>query len=188
MINRTSTGKWFLVIAAVIVVTASVLVFIGKRQEVLNGNQQQPKRQPPRDWLTSIPPVASKVKDLEIVNARIVRLGTDAAGIAFEIRNNSPRGVMAVRVVCGNGGISKDGFEDEDNPTVIIEPYGTLTAEMNDELTPKAPIEVISATFEDGADEGDETSLKLMRKIRARERARHKAEKQGQPADRKPNQ
>lgn len=188
MINRNSKGTWFLVVAAVMLVAASVIVFTGKRQPNLSGTQQQPKRPPPRDWLTSVPPVSSKVKDLEIINARIVRPGTDAAGVAFEIRNNSPRGVMAISITSGGPSISKDGLSDEDNPTVIIEPYGTLTAEMNGELTPGAPIEVISAAFEDGAEEGDETSLKFMHKIRVRERARHKAEKQGHEPERKPNQ
>lgn len=183
MKNRNSNGKWFFLVAAVMVMTAlvvSVVVFSAKRQE--------PKQRHRMDWLSSVPPVMSKVKDLEIINARIVRPGTDAAGVAFEIRNKSYRGVMAVSITSGGPSISKDGLEDEDNPVVIIEPYGTLTAEMSGELTPGAPIEVISATFEDGAEEGDETSLKFMRKIRVRERARHKGEKQGQPAERRPNQ
>lgn len=151
----------------------SVVVFSAKRQE--------PKQQHRMDWLSAVPPVISKVKDLEIIHARIVRLGTDAAGVAFAIRNKSPRGVMAVDITCGQGGISKDGLEDEDNPIVIIEPYGTLTAEMRGELTRDAPIVISAATFEDGTEEGDETSLKFMRKIRVRERARHKPRSKDSP-------
>ncbi|MGI8734697.1 MAG: hypothetical protein ACR2LM_15495 [Pyrinomonadaceae bacterium] len=183
MINRNSKGKWPFLVAAVMAVTAllvSVVVFSAKRQE--------PKQQHPKDWLSSIPRTMSKVKDLEIINARIVRPSTDAPGVAFEIRNNSNRAVMAVHITSGESGISKDGNEDEENPTVIIEPYGTLTAEMNDELTRDAPIVIDAATFADGTEEGDETTLKFMHKIRVRERARHRAEKQRLSTERKPNQ
>src|SRR6266851_612855 len=172
MINRNSKRKWYLLVAAAMVVTAlvvSVVVFSAKKQEL--------KQEHPKDWLSSIPPVKSKVKDLEIINMRIVRAGSEARGVAFEIRNNSSRAVMAIDITSGEAGISKDGLEDEDNPTVIIEPYGTLTAEMNDELTRDAPIVISAATFEDGTEEGTESSLESIHRARAHERARHRAEK-----------
>lgn len=183
MINRNSKRGWFLLIAAVLAVTAlvvSVVVFSAKRQES--------KEQHPKDWLSSVPPVISKVKDLEIINARIIRADSDARGVAFEIRNNSNRAVMAVDIMCGEAGISKDGLGDEEHPTVIIEPYGTLTAEMNDELSPGFPIVLSGATYQDGTEEGTEASLKALHRGRAHERARRKAEKEGQLAERKPNQ
>lgn len=183
MIDRNSKRRWFFLVGAAMAVTAlvvSVVVFSAKRQE--------PKQLHPKDWLSSIPRVMSKVKDLEIINARIVRAGSDAPGVAFEIRNNSNRAVMAVDITCGQAGISQDGLEDEDNPTVLIEPYATRTEEMNDELTRDAPIVISSATFQDGTEEGDEASVKLMQKLRAHDRAKHKAKKQGQAAERKPNQ
>lgn len=183
MINRDSKRKWLLLIAAVMVVTAlavSVVVFSAKRQE--------PKQQHVEDWLSSIPRLKSKVKDLEIVNARIVRVGTEAQGVAFEIRNNSNRAVMAIDITSGESGISKDGLEDEDNPVVIIEPYGTLTAEMKDELTRDAPIVISAATFQDGTDEGSESSLESIHRARAHERARHRAEKEQASPGRNPNQ
>lgn len=182
MINRNSKRRWFFLVGAAMAVTAlvvSVVVFSAKREE--------PKQQHPKDWLSSIPPVMSQVKDLEIINPRIVRAGSDAPGVAFEIRNNSNRAVMAVSITSGQSGISQDGLEDEDNPTVLIEPYGTLTAEMNDELTRDAPIVISSATFQDGSEAGSESSVRLMQKLRARDRARHKAEKERKTAERKPN-
>ncbi len=172
----------FLFVAGIAVMGSviSAVVFSAKRQ--------QPKKQHPKVWLTSIPPVLSKVKDLEIVNARIVRAGSDAPGVAFEIRNNSNRAVTAVDITCGEAGISKDGLGDEEHPTVVIEPYGTLTAEMNDELSPGFPIVLSGATYEDGTEEGTESSLKAIHRARAHERARRKAEKEGKGAERKPNQ
>jgi hypothetical protein len=187
MINLNSKGKWFFVIAALMLMTASILVFNSKRQEILSGTPQQPKKPHKNDWLTSVPPISSEVKDLEIINARIVMAGTEPRGVAFEIQNKSNRGVMAVSITCGGPRIAKDGLEDEENPTVIIEPYGTLAAEMNSELTPGAPIVIDAAMFEDGTEEGDKTTLAFEHKIRAREQARHKAEKK-QAAERSPNQ
>ncbi len=183
MINRNAKGKWFFLLSAVMVVTAlvvSVVVFSAKRQK--------PKQDHPKDWLTSIPPVKSKVKDLEIINARIIGVGSEARGVAFEIRNNSNRAVMAIDITSGESGISKDGLEDEDNPTVIIEPYGTLTAEMKDELARDAPIVISAATFQDGTEEGTESSLESIHKARTHERARHRAEKGQTSPGRSPNQ
>lgn len=186
MIKVKSKRKWLFLAALVGVSIAIVatVVFSSKKQQPIVGST----RKHPKEWLSSIPAVDSKVKVLEIINARIVRAGTDAPGVAFEIRNNSNLAVMAVEVTCGEGGISTDGLEDEDHPKVIIQPFGVLTAEMNDELSPGFPIVITAATFEDGTEKGRESSVELMQKLRTRERARHKAEKQSQPEQEKPHQ
>jgi hypothetical protein len=136
---------------------------------VLSARRQSQSKQP-KDWLTSIPKVDSKVKDLEIINARIVRPGTEAPGVAFEILNNSSRAVMAIEVSCGQRSIAKDGLEDDENPTVIIEPYGSLTAEMSGELEAAKPIVITAAVFDDKKEEGVKASLELMHKVRARQK------------------
>lgn len=173
MINRSAHRKWFLLFAALLM-TASI-ISVG----VYSARKQQPKTPHPRDWLTSTPRMMSKVKDLEIINARIVRAGSDAPGVTFEIRNNSHRAVMAVDIMCGDAGMSKDGLGDEEHPTVVIEPYGTLTVEMNDEMSPGLPIVLSGATFEDGIEEGSDISLKAIHRGREHERARLKAERAG---------
>lgn len=183
MTNRPAKRRWFLLCAAVAMLAASV-ISVG----VFSAKKQNPKTQRPRDWLTTTPPVTSKVKDLEIVNARIVRADSDAPGVAFKIRNNSHRAVMAVDIMCGESGISKDGLGDEEHPTVVIEPYGMLAVEMNDELAPGLPIVLTGATFEDGTEEGTVTSLKALHRGRKHERARRKAEKEAKPAERERNQ
>ena len=182
MINQSSKVKWLFIIA-VIVVSAS---FAGAF--VFNSKRQQQKQQRRKDWLSAIPPVTSKVKGLEIINARIVRPDSDAPGVAFEIRNNTNRAVMAVDIMCGEAGLSKDGLGDEEHPTVVIEPYGTLTAEMNDELSLGMPIVLSGATFEDGTEQGTEASLKALHRARAHERARRKAEKERKASDGSINQ
>lgn len=152
--------------------------------------QSTPQQQNPRtkEWLSSIPAVHSKVKELEIVNVRIVRSNTDLPGVAFDILNKTDRSVMAIRISCGNDAISQDGLEDQEHPKVIIEPYGTLSAEMTGELKPGVPIVIKSATFQDGKEEGDPISLDIMRKIRERKRARLAAERGVRSAERNSNQ
>lgn len=141
----------------------------------------------PKEWLTSVPEVSSEVKDLEIINPRIVGQHTELAAVAFEIHNKSGRTVMAVKITCGKASISKDGMWDEENPTVVIEPHGTLTAEMKGELSPGNPIVITAAIYADGKEDGVESALYLMKRIRVRERERLRAEK-GNVAGRISNQ
>lgn len=183
MKNRILDRKWLIFFVVVVLVTISVIGVA-----VIGAKRQQPKTRHPKEWLASVPPVSSKVKDLEIVNARIVRPGSDTPGVAFEILNKSDRAVMAVSITCGGPSITKDGLDDEDHPIVVIEPHGVLTAEMNDELTPGAPIVISAATFQDQTEEGSESSLKLMRAMRAHERARLKSQREQESPGRRPNQ
>jgi len=98
-------------------------------------------------------------------------------GVAFEVWNKSNRAVMAIEISCGKGSIAKDGLEDDEKPTVVIEPYGTLPVEMTGELDPGNPIVITAAIFNDKKEEGEKSSLDLIHKVRARERALLKAKK-----------
>src|SRR5437773_786359 len=102
MINRNNKRKLLFLFAAVMLVTLSVIsveVFSAKRKGLKRPPQQTPQT---KEWLSSIPSVRSKIKDLEIINARIVRPNTEAPGVAFEILNKSDRAVMAVGIICGD--------------------------------------------------------------------------------------
>jgi hypothetical protein len=179
MINRSAKRKLSFVLAAGMLVVAvfSAAVFSAKKRLPFSAKAQQPVQRHRKDWLFSPPAGLSKVKDLQIINQRIVRADTEDPGVAFEILNKSNRAVMAVRIACGDGRISADGLDDEAQTHVIIEPYGTLTAEMNGELDPGHPMVITAATFQDGKEEGDDDSVKFMQRIRLRERARHKAQR-----------
>ena len=146
---------------------------------VLSARIQSQSKQP-KDWLRSIPGVESKVKNLQIINPRIVRAGTEMPGVEFEVLNNSDKAVMAIEISCGKHSIAKDGLEDEENPTALIEPYGTLQAEMSGQLEPDKPLVITAAVFDDGKEEGISSSIELMHKVRTRQReslkARRKAE------------
>lgn len=133
-----------------------------------------PQRQP-------LPPVLSIIKNLQVVSVREVYTGTPAAGVEVEIFNNSAKPVMAVDLVAGEGAITRNGLSDEENPIVVIEPFGTTTIMMSfGEMTPGAPLVVSAVTYADGSEEGDERSLRIMHKIRERNRAVMKAKREKQ--------
>ena len=170
MLSTLTSKRRAVLLAVAILFTAALSLGVhSARKQQPTSRQQNP---PTKEWLFSIPPVHSKVKELEIVNVRIVRSNTELPGVAFDILNKSGRRVMAIRISCGDSAISQDGLEDEEHPKVIIEPYGTLSAEMTGELRPGNPLMIKSATFQDGKEEGDPTSLEIMRKIREEKRAR----------------
>jgi hypothetical protein len=185
MLSTRKSKRRAVLVAVVVLFTAclSLGVYSAKKQQPTAQQQNRPTK----EWLFSIPAVRSKVKDLEIVNVRIVRGDTDAPGVAFDILNKAGRPVMAVEISCGNSAISQDGLEDEEHPKVIIEPYGILSAEMTGELKPGAPLVVASAMFHDGKEEGDALSLEMMRKTRKTIRARIAAERGMRPAERNSN-
>ncbi|MGH9960778.1 MAG: hypothetical protein ACREBC_27270, partial [Pyrinomonadaceae bacterium] len=89
----------------------------------------------------------------------------------------SNRAVRSIEISSSGYSMTNDGLEDDEKPTVIIEPYGIMSAEMNAGLEPGKPIVITAAVFDDMKEEGRQTSLELMRKIRLRQRAILKARK-----------
>jgi hypothetical protein len=136
-------------------------------------SQRRESRESRQQAVTAIPPAFSKIRTLEIVSTKIINENTPAAGVSVEIRNNSDRTVMAVDLVCGEGAITKNGLTDEDNPIVVIEPFGTITIQMGfSEMTPGAPLVVSAVTYGDKTEEGDEQSLRIMHKFRDSDKER----------------
>lgn len=163
--------KWpsRIVLFAAAIAAVAAAVSIG----VVSKSRQQKER------VYALPQIYSKVKDLEVINATIIDAKTPAARVQLEIWNHSSQAVMAVHVVAGEGSIMRNGLEDAEHPLVVIEPYGTTTIEMAfGEMTPGAPLVVSAVTYADGAEEGVQESLKIMNKIRERDRARIQAERE----------
>lgn len=166
MTNRITKRKWFLLLASTLI-TASIVtaaVFSVRRQKA-----QSPPEQP---RVNHMPPVFSKVKDLEIVRTSIIDPGSPGAGVAVEIKNNSNKDALAVDLVCGEGGITRNGLHDEEHPIVVVKAHETMTIRMSfSEMTFGAPLVVSAVTWADGSEEGDEKSLRLMHLNRQRDRA-----------------
>lgn len=161
-----------------IVVSGILITFFIVTVAVLSARWQSPKNKQLKEWLNSGVQSGTKVKDLEIINLKVVRQDTDVPGVAFEVWNRSNRAVMAIEISCGKGSIAKDGLEDEEHPTVIIEPYGTLPVEISSDLDPGNPIVITAAIFSDNKEEGQKSSLELMHKIRARQQEAKKRKNQ----------
>jgi len=161
-----------------LVVSAILITFFIVSAAVLSARWQTPKNKKLKEWLSSAPQSGTKVKDLEIINLKVVRQNTDIPGVVFEVWNKSNRAVMAIEISCGKGSIAKDGLENEENPAVVIEPYGTLPVEMSGELDPGNPIVITAAIFNDNKEEGQKSSLELMHKIRARQQETRKQKNQ----------
>jgi hypothetical protein len=169
MSNNERRGRRLILFATIILMTASVISAV-----VISKGKKQ------RERVSTMPPVFSKVRTLEVVNATIVDPNTPAASVVVEIWNNSDKTVMAVDLVSGEGGVTRNGLSDEEHPIVVIQPYGTTKIRMNfGEMTPGAPLVVSAATYADGTEEGDESSLRGMHAKRALDRAQRKAEKEG---------
>lgn len=147
---------------------------------VFNPKPQKPKRQLPKEPpVTSMPPVYSKIKTLEVVTAWIVNqeIGVPAARVV--IRNNSDKDIVAVDLVCGNGAVTENGLNDEEHPVVVVKAHETFIMEMNfSAMTFGAPLVVSAVTYADGTEEGDEKSLRAMHLAREHDRAVIKARKE----------
>ena len=69
---------------------------------------------------------------------------------------------MAVDVVAGESGITKNGLTDQEHPLVVIEPYGTTKMEIPIGFAdPGAALVVSAVTYADGTEEGEAESLKV---------------------------
>lgn len=167
--------KWFFLVG-VIVLAATVVgsaVFSAKRQ-------QPQKKWPDQQRVTTMPEVLSRVKTVEIVRTWIEDPNTPHASAALEVRNNSRKDIMAVDLVSGDGGVTRNGLTDEDHPIVVIKPGDTTTLKMNfGEMTFGAPLVISSVVYGDGTEEGDERSLKTIRQIREHDR-KAKKEREGE--------
>jgi hypothetical protein len=160
--------KAFLIFTIVLAATIfGSVVFSGARKV----------QRPPR----TIPPISSKINTIEVVSSRVVNEDTPAVGVEIVVRNWSAKPVMAIDLVAGDGAVTKNGLTDEENPIVVIEPYGTTTLAMTfGAMTPGASLIISAVTYGDGTEEGDEESLRIMRKVREREKERIQAARRGE--------
>jgi len=166
MSRRTLLLRLFLIVVAISL--GSLLAFVAFSKKV----------DPQRMMVTTIPPVLSKIKSVEVVGTKVINAGTPAAGVSVEIRNNSSKAITAVDLVCGDGAVTKNGLTDEQNPLVVVEPYNTTTLEMSfSEMTPDAPLVISAVTYADGTEEGDQKSLAIMHKIRERDREKLRSQR-----------
>ena len=164
--------KSILALGAVVLVSASVLGIVIGARSVKRG---QVKREPVTDTL---PPVSSKVKGLEVVNAGITHQGEPGAEAFLVIINKSNVGVTAFTVTFGDVSIGKDGGLFTDNPEVIIEPHGETTLSFSlSNLEKDVPLAITGVSYADGSEDGLPIVLKRMHEYRAQEKAKRDAKR-----------
>lgn len=161
---RTQTPNAVLILGAVLLLLASVTV--ASIWTFKARGKQQPDK---------LPPVISKVKDVEILSATIK--GSD---VVLIVRNNSYKSVIAITIESRNetdaSGINFNTVSfGNDMPHIIIEPYGTYTLSMSlSNVLPGAPVQIGGVMYSDGTQDGDERTLETMRGQRAHKKANRK--------------
>ena len=123
-----------------------------------------------RKYVTdTLPPVFSKVKNLQVLNAFIERKGEPSASVVIEILNESDVAVTGFTVAHDDITVGKDGGIFTDEPVTVIEPHGTTTLSIPLSNLQADESLVIAAVFwADGTEEGPEDLLKLRHENRQR--------------------
>jgi hypothetical protein len=141
------------------------------------------QEQQPVTSKASLPKVVSKVKKLQITNVTIQREGEPTAVVTIEVRNKSDLPVTYFAFTNGSidtneYGVASNGLDDPDKPQTVIQPGSVATIDMLlNNLDGRYPIVLSAAVFSDNSEDGDESVLKHMRAVRARDRAKRDAEK-----------
>jgi hypothetical protein len=168
---------------ALVLISGFSLSFLATRQAA-NIHQQEQKPVTSKD---SLPKLVSKVKKLEITNATVQREGEPNAIVTIEVTNNSDLAVTYFALTNGTVetneyGVASNGLDDPDNPKTVIQAHGTATINMVlSNLDSRYPIILSAAVFADTSEDGDESVLKHMRAVRARDKAKRDAQKGVEP-------
>ncbi|MET0752200.1 MAG: hypothetical protein ABWZ66_02455 [Pyrinomonadaceae bacterium] len=160
MKNRT------LVLTAIVISLISTAVVSFIFFDLSAKGQQKPIKR-----YSEVPQIVSNIKTLEIVESNLREEGTTGAFVEIKIRNNSDKPIVAVSTESGNdkdvsgetvvGAVRKD----DEQPSIIIQPYGTYQISFPiSNVMPGSPIRIAGVIYADGGEDGDQTTLKSMRK------------------------
>jgi len=175
--------KWRILMLSsiLLLVIASVLV-IGAFSRIRSETKTQTKGphvynpESTKSW--QIPYITSKVKDLKIMGISVSGEGTLGATLQIGVMNNSDQGVIALEFSAGDekdvSNLGIDGQQiDPDSPRVVIAPHTLETFNWYlGSIYQDRPITLAAAKFANGVEEGNEETLRVMRKDLERARAR----------------
>ena len=122
--------------------------------------------------LEQLPPIISKVKTLEVVNAKLKGAGTHDAIVEIEIKNNSPKPIIAVAIESGDkkdaSGTTLNGFNEGDvPPNIVVKPFEVFQMYFSlANVRQGHPIRIGGVVYADGMEEGDEITLGTIRRQR----------------------
>jgi len=156
-------------------------------------SEQAPKKKGPQplvpSTVTQLPPVISKVKDLQVSSARIVRQGTPAAAIEIDIINNSDHALVTLNISSGDqndwSSRTMDSLLEVDSLDEVKEflmmPHSLKTFEWNlGAILENSPVFISGATFQDGTEDGDPYQIKIIHHTRSKAKEERQAAKQAE--------
>ena len=167
-----------LLLSAAIALTAFTIISTAKKHTGVNSSQQEID--------ITLTKVVSCVKHIKLVKKEIRRPGPDAV-LALVLENTSNAGILAIDVDTSKGresyGITTNKFEEGDvPPEVILWPHQTITVEMPiNNLYPGAPIRIGGVLYDDGTEEGCAEPLRIIRRLKEREKAKGTEKKEVSP-------
>jgi hypothetical protein len=165
----------------VLVLSAAILMIVCVAGIMATKRESKKPPQEARKVIDTLPPIISKVKDLEVLSATIKRKGQPDAMAAIEIKNNSDMGMTAVDVTSGEYGMTVNGLDNPAHPVIVIKPHDTLVVEVNlNNIDASLPILVAAAIYADGTEVGESSSLQAMRGVREHDKAQREAQQRGE--------
>ena len=121
-----------------------------------------------RPVLSQLPPIKSCVQHIKVVKAELVNQGDSQAAV-LELENEAFVGVVSISVeqISHNGknSVVSSAFQPDKPPLVVIPPGDKKTLILGN-LESKSVIRIGGVMFSDGTEEGCESSLKAMRKLK----------------------
>lgn len=165
---------WILVSAILMI---AVVSGVGVTRSKLAGKQK--KQWPPFQQVTdALPPVTSKVRNVEVVSATIENQGRQDATAAIELWNNSDKAITGVTLTAGDISVGHDGAISPEVPVAVVEPFGRITVRfVLSNLEKDVPIFVGGVIYADGSEDGQDIVLEVMHKHRAQGKAKRDAKK-----------
>lgn len=123
---------------------------------------------------TRLPATISKVEGIEVISATI-----EGNLAVVTVRNNTNKAVVSIALETGDDvdsyGANKNGFNGDNPPKVVIEPYGITTVEMQvSSLSTDKNIRVAGVVYADGKEIGEKKTLEAIRGHREHEKAKAK--------------
>jgi hypothetical protein len=135
------------------------------------GPAKRAQGQPQRPLLSQIPRIKSCVEHVKLVKAELVNQG-DSQVIALELENQAYVDVIAISVENIYKGtkdsLTLSAFTPDKDPLIEIPVGGRKTITVGN-LNPETLIRIGGVTFSDGSEEGCDSSLKTIRKIKDRD-------------------
>lgn len=169
--------KHIFILVSVIAIVAIISFVAFKSFDSKINSKEEPQA-------TQLPPIISKIKTLEVVNARIINPGTRDALVLIDVKNNSPRPIVSVNVESGDkkdtSGTMISGF-GIDPPKIIIEPFGMYTLDFPiTSIIRGLPIRISGVIYANGSEDGEPRSRENMRKTNENERIKHNKKGEGE--------